>query len=175
MVDVQQAFAKMQTAERNKDLDPHGYRTAKVAYYRQAQGEAWMTAENARMLEEAKAFTSDWKAQYDNLQSQRNAQRQSVELVRAANQGTLGLQEDVQFAVDQLKRMMMREQDRKNVDERMAQFQSGAAGPWSPPGWLLTALDVILAGLLLFACWRVYQFYGKPYAPAASPSFLSAT
>ena len=175
MADVQQAFTKMQTAERKKDQDPRGYREAKVAYYRLAQGEPWMNEERARVLEEAKAYTTEWKTQYESLQSQRDSQRKNVELVRAAKQGTLGLQEDVQFAVDQLKRMITREQDRKQLDERKAQFESGRGGPWSPPGWLLTALDFILAGLLFYACYVVYQYYGKAAAPSSSPSFLSAT
>jgi hypothetical protein len=50
--------------------------------------------------------------------------------------------------VEQLKKMVMREKDRKNVDERLAQWETSPAGGWSPPGWLLTALDFLIVGLL---------------------------
>ena len=82
------------------------------------------------------------------MQSQRNSQRKNLELVRAAEGGTLGLQEDVQYAVEQLKKMVMREKDRKNVDERLAQWETSPSGGWAPPSWLLTALDFLIVGLL---------------------------
>jgi hypothetical protein len=93
---VEQAYQAMQTAERQKEADPRAYRQAKVNYYRLAQGETWVQQERQRVLGEAKTFTRKWLSEYDSLQSQRNSQRKNLELVRAAEGGTLGLQEDVQ-------------------------------------------------------------------------------
>ena len=44
--------------------------------------------------------------------------------------------------------MVTREKDRKNVDERLAQWATTPGGSWAPPSWLLTALDFLIVGLL---------------------------
>lgn len=53
--------------------------------------------------------------------------------------------------------MVMREKDRRNVDSRLAQYAVSPGGSWAPPGWLLTALDFLIVGLLFSVCWAVYK------------------
>lgn len=165
--EIQQAFSRMQAAETAKDIDPEAYRKARIAYYTLSKGDAWIEAEKARLGAEADKQIAQWQSQYDTLLTQRAAQRDNLELVRAAEDNQLGMLDDVEFAVDQLKRLVEKEKDKKNVDERLTQF---SIRRFDPPGWLYTLLDAILAILLLYACYLLFTLY--PDTAPAAPSFL---
>lgn len=174
MVELQQAYDKLRAAEPSKDIDPDRYNKARTAYYSLAEGPEWERDERKRLLEEARGITGDWKNQYEMLQSQRQSQVRNLELVRAAKDSTLGLKEDVKFAVEQIQALIRREHDRKNVDERLSQFASRPGGGWEPPGWLLTFLDFLIVGLLFYNVWVAYKKYGQA-SVAPSVPILSET
>lgn len=156
-IQIQQLFEAMRTAERNKDMDPRGYVKARIAYYRASEGDEWLSNETERLRKEADATTSQWRSKYKTLQALRDSHRPNLDAVRVAETSQLGMQEDVSYAIQELKKLISADTDQALLKEREQYFR---VVHHSIPPWVRTALDGIIVLLLFYAMYTAYSILG---------------
>lgn len=157
---IQQLFDAMRTAERTKDIDPQGYVKARIAYYREAEGDQWISKETDRLRKEAEETTAQWRTKYTTLQSLRNAHRSNLDAVRAADASQVDLQQDVSYALRELKSLISKDTDQALLKEREAYFRVTQ----TIPSWVPTTLDVLIAILLFYALYAAYTIVGPRWS-----------
>lgn len=150
---IQQSFNKMQEAERNKDLNPAGYRKARIAYHRQAEGEGWIATEEARIRAEAKQTTQAWKNQYDALQGLRATHQTNLDIVRKSEVKQSGFEDDFKYAVGELKRLVEHDKDASILTARESYLRTVQL---APPNWAIYTMDGMIVLLLLLLIWMLY-------------------
>lgn len=155
-IQIQQLFDAMRTAERTKDIDPQGYVKARIAYYRTAEGDQWVSKESARLRGEAEETAARWRTKYTTLQSLRDTHRSNLDAIRAADASQVDLQKDVSYALRELKSLISKDTDQALLKEREAYFRV-TQGIQS---WVPTALDAVIAVLLLYAIYVTYTILG---------------
>ena len=155
-IQIQQLFDAMRTAERTKDIDPQGYVKARLAYYRASEGDKWISNETDRLRKEASETTAKWRSKYTTLQSLRDAHRPNLDAVRAADASQVGMQKDVSYAMQELKKLIAHDTDEALLKEREAYFRVSH----SIPSWVPTTLDAIIVILLFYAIYAVYTILG---------------
>lgn len=164
-VRAEQLFRKMQEAEARKDIDPAAYRQARLDYLGASQGSDWMPKEENRLGKEADAKTKQWLSEFDTLQTLRKSQQPNLELVRAAGDKQVGLQTDVQYAIDSLRKRLSKASSDQYLNERLAYLKTN---PWQTPRWLLTLFDGLIVVLLLYAIYVLYTTFGKRFFAASA-------
>ena len=156
-IQIQQLFDAMRTAEKTKDMDPRGYTKARIAYLRASQGDQWLTQETNRLRKEADETIATWRTKYDTLQGLRNSHRTNLDAVRAAQDTQVGLQDDVSYAISELKKLIGKDQDDALLKEREAYFRTTYTGV---PPWVITALDALIVVLMVYVLYSVYTILG---------------
>ena len=156
-IQIQQLFATMREAEKTKDMDPSGYVKARIAYYRAAEGDSWLSKETDRLRAEANETISTWRTKYTTLQELRAAHRPNLDAVRAAEDTQLGLQEDVSYALRELRKLISSDTDQALLKEREYQLRTVYG---YLPSWVFTALDMLIVVLLLTLLYSVYTILG---------------
>jgi len=154
---IQQLFRAMQAAERNKDIDPVAYRKARIAYYRESQGEGWIGTEEARLGTEANQYTSRWKSQYTALQGLRSTHQTNLDIVRGAETRQIGFSDDFKYAVGELQRLIQKDNDSTLLIAREAYLRQVQHGP---PDWAVYVMDALIVLLLIIAIWMLYERFG---------------
>lgn len=162
-IQIQQLFLSMQNAERNKDVDPVAYQTARIAYNRAANGSKWMDEEQDKLRKEADIQLAQWRNQYKNLQLLRDTRRENLDAVRTAEASQDSLAEDLSYATTELKRLIQKDHDASLLKEREGSLRTSQAGL---PPWAVTSLDALLVVLLLLAIWMLYGFLGQRWDAA---------
>lgn len=152
---AQQLFSDMKTAEAVKDMDPDMYRKARVAYYKATQGEKWMKEEEERLSAEADAQIREWLTTYNSLKSLRDSHRSNLDAVRSADTVQLSYRDDVSFAVNELKRLIGKDNDAKTLADREAMLRHGM---FAPPSWLIYVLDALLIVVMLYVAYLLYAY-----------------
>lgn len=160
-IEIQQLFDAMRTAEKNKDMDPRGYVKARIAYYRAAEGDSWVTKETERLRAESGDMIATWRSKYNTLQSLRDSHRANLDAIRAADVAQVGLQDDVSYALQELRKLISSDKDQALLKEREAQLRVAEA---QIPTWVPTALDAIIVLLLLYALYLVYSVVAPRWA-----------
>jgi hypothetical protein len=151
----------MQAAERNKDIDPIAYKKARIAYFRETQGESWIATEEASLGKEADQTTATWKNRYTALQGLRDTHRTNLDIVRGSETSQNAIGDDLKYAVDELKRLVAKDSDAAALTEREAYLQTVQYGP---PSWGLYVLDGLIVLLLLYAIYKIYSYFGPRWA-----------
>ena len=160
-VRVQQLFNEMQTAERDKDLDPVAYTKARIAYNTETKGQSWIEEEEARLGKEADVTIAGWKVQYDALKGLQNTHLTNLNIVRGATQNQTELNDNLAFAVDELDKRIQGDEDSANLKARNAVLLSGAYGP-TP--WAMNILDGMIVLLLLYVIYLLYSYLSPRWA-----------
>ena len=159
-IQIQQLFDAMRSAERTKDIDPQGYVKARLAYYRAAEGDTWITKETERLRGEADETAARWRTKYTTLQSLRDAHRSNLDAIRAADASQIDMQQDVSYALQELKKLISKDTDQALLKEREAYFRVTQ----TIPSWVPTALDAIIALLLLYGVYLAYTVLGPRWS-----------
>lgn len=154
---IQQLYSAMQAAERNKDLDPVAYWRARIAYYRESEGEAWIGTEEARLGTEADTLTSTWSSQYTALQGLRTTHQTNLDIVRGAETKQADFGDDFKYAVGELQRLIQKDKDSSALIAREAYLHQVEYGP---PDWAVYVMDGLIVLLLLLAIWMLYERFG---------------
>lgn len=154
---IQQLYSAMQAAERNKDIDPVAYWRARIAYYRESEGEAWIGSEEARLGNEADQLTSTWSSQYTALQGLRTTHQTNLDIVRGAETQQVGFGDDFKYAVGELQRLIQKDNESSSLIAREAYLRKVQYGP---PDWAVYVMDALIVILLLLAIWMLYQRFG---------------
>lgn len=162
---IQQLFSTMQSAERNKDIDPIAYRRARIAYHREAEGESWIAGEEASLRVEAKQITDIWKNQYTGLQGLRGTNQSNLDIVRGSEAKQIITGDDFKYAVGELKRLVEKDKDATLLSEREAYLRTVQYGP---PSWAVYALDGIMVLLLLLMIYMVYVRFGARWTATSA-------
>jgi hypothetical protein len=162
---IQQLFSTMQSAQRNKDIDPIAYRRARIAYHRESEGEAWIASEQESLREEAKEMTAIWKNQYTALQGLRDTHRTNLDIVRGAEAKQITTGSDFKYAVGELKRLVEKDKDATILTEREAYLRTIQYGP---PSWAVYVLDGIIVLLLVLMIYMVYIRFGARWTATSA-------
>lgn len=158
---IQQLFNAMQAAERNKDIDPIAYKKARIAYFRETQGEGWIATEESSLGREADQTTAIWKNKYDALQGLRSTNQTNLDIVRGSETRQNVMSDDLKYAVGELKRLVAKDADASMLTARQAYLQTVQYGP---PSWGLYVLDGLIVFLLLYAIYKIYTYFGPRWA-----------
>lgn len=156
-IQIQQLFDAMRTAEKNKDMDPRAYTKARIAYLRASQGDNWLDQETDKLRKEADETIATWRTKYTTLQDLRNSHRSNLDAVRAAQDTQVGMQNDVSYAISELKKLIGKDQDDTLLKEREAYFRTSYSGI---PPWVITALDALIVVLMLYVLYSMYTILG---------------
>lgn len=160
---IQQLFDAMRSAERTKDIDPQGYVKARIAYYKVAEGDQWISKETDRLRAEADETVSRWRSKYTTLQSLRDAHRSNLDAIRAADASQVDLQQDVSYALQELKKLISNDTDQALLKEREAYFRVAQR----IPSWVPTTLDVLITVLLFYALYATYTILGPRWSASS--------
>jgi len=158
---IQQLFSTMQAAERNKDIDPIAYKRARIAYFRETQGESWIATEEASLGNEADQTIGIWKNKYMALQGLRDTHQTNLDIVRGSETRQNVMSDDLKYAVGELKRLISKDSDTSALTAREAYLQTIQYGP---PSWGIYVLDGLIVFLLLYAIYKLYTFFGPRWA-----------
>lgn len=151
----------MQAAERNKDIDPIAYKRARIAYFRETQGESWIATEEASLGNEADQTIGIWKNKYMALQGLRDTHQTNLDIVRGSETRQNVMSDDLKYAVGELKRLISKDSDTSALTAREAYLQTIQYGP---PSWGIYVLDGLIVFLLLYAIYKLYTFFGPRWA-----------
>jgi len=162
---IQQLFSTMQSAERNKDIDPIAYRRARIAYYRESEGETWIAGEEAALRVQAKQMTSMWKNQYTGLQGLRDTNRTNLDIVRGSEAKQITTGNDFKYAVGELKKLVEKDKDATILTEREAYLRKVQYGP---PSWAVYVLDGMIVLFLLLMIYMAYIRFGARWTATSA-------
>ena len=154
---IQQLFSSMQAAERNKDIDPVAYWRARIAYYRESEGEEWIGTEEARLGAAADEFTAGWHNQFTALQGLRSTHQTNLDIVRGGETKQSDFGDDFKYAVGELQRLIQKDKESSSLIARDAYLHQVEFGP---PDWAIYVMDALIVILLLLAIWMLYQRFG---------------
>lgn len=152
---AQQLFNDMKTAEAVKDMDPDTYNKARVEYNRATKGESWMKEEEDRLLKEADANIQGWLQTYNSLQALRDSHRSNLDAVRNADVAQISYREDVSFAVNELKRLIGKDEDARTLADRETALRHGV---FAAPSWLIYVFDALLIFVMLYVAFLLYAY-----------------
>jgi len=144
---ISTAFAALQTAENARTTAPDAYTKARIAYYTLVKGDSWLQEEQARVAAtEAQPVVDQYVSQYNDIQSKKDQQQSTIDVVDGVRDKILTVKDDLQFSVSTFQRQIGDIKNQINKD-KVEQTQSIAAST----SWVDTFLNWAIALITLVA------------------------
>ena len=154
---ISDAFRALQTAEGVRDTAPQAYQDARTRYYTLLNGESWVEEEKARIgRAEADPLVARYRSTIENVEVQRTAQQQTMEVMRNVRDKVLSMKDDFQYSVNTFGKQIDSLKNQINIEGKQRKATEHEARSWIETilNYILTALLVVLVGVLAVKVYR---------------------
>ena len=152
-----------------RDADPQGYQTARIAYYREKDGEAWLETEKERIRkEEIEPVLRNYKLRYDNLKSDTKNSGVFVNLMNLLKSSQTTSDEELRF----LNKKAGADGDKASAINRMNELNEPSPQPSKSYIPIIVYIALGIMGLLVVG--KIYKrFFSTPTLMTAGKRVLN--